>query len=354
MAERNRRPTRITLAQVAARAGVSAMTASYTYNQPQRVSAEARARVLAAAEELGYPGPDPGARSLRRGSSRTIGVVLGEQLTYAFEDPQAASFLAGVAGVCVTHGYGMTILPITGGAEDAPRVHDAAVDGFIVWTTVDGDPVLSAISASRRPAVIHGGPRTEGMALVGVDDEAATKAVGTVAFRHARRPAVMSFPVDRQRSRRLEKGPATTAAKVPFPVTRSRLRGYRAAARALGYGWSEVTVAVCPRNNADDAEQAARTLLSGPHRPDAIAAMSDQLAAGVIQAAGRLGIDIPGQLAVTGFDDDPLATQLQLTTVRQSLRDQGAACAEIILGVAPTPDQSDAWTVVERASTRDE
>ena len=91
---------RVTLAQVAERAGVSVMTASYTYNRPERVSDEARSRVLAAAAELGYAGPDPSARSLRRGSTRTLGVVMGEHLSYAFEDPQAVSFLAGIADVC--------------------------------------------------------------------------------------------------------------------------------------------------------------------------------------------------------------------------------------------------------------
>jgi DNA-binding LacI/PurR family transcriptional regulator len=90
---------RVTLAQVAELAGVSVMTASYTYNRPSRVSGEARVRVLAAAAQLGYAGPDPSARSLRRGSTRTLGVVLGEHLSYAFEDPQAVSFLAGIAEV---------------------------------------------------------------------------------------------------------------------------------------------------------------------------------------------------------------------------------------------------------------
>ena len=60
---------RVTLAQVAERAGVSVMTASYTYNQPNRVSDQARSKVLAAAAQLGYAGPDPKARSLRRGST---------------------------------------------------------------------------------------------------------------------------------------------------------------------------------------------------------------------------------------------------------------------------------------------
>src|SRR5918997_6686467 len=142
---------RVTLAQVAELAGVSVMTASYTYNRPGRVSAQARAKVLAAADHLGYAGPDPKARSLRRGSTRTLGVVLGEHLTYAFDDPGAVSFLAGIADVCADRGYGMTILPITGAADDVRRITAAAVDGFIVWTTSDDDPVLAAVQAMRRP-----------------------------------------------------------------------------------------------------------------------------------------------------------------------------------------------------------
>ena len=138
---------RVTLAQVARAAGVSVMTASYTYNQPGRVSATARAKVLAAAEELGYAGPDPSARSLRRGSTGTLGVVLGEHLTYAFDDPGAVAFLGGVAEVCAERGLGMTILPITGAGDDVRRVTDAAVDGFVVWTTADDDPVPAAVLA---------------------------------------------------------------------------------------------------------------------------------------------------------------------------------------------------------------
>src|SRR4051794_29204418 len=139
---------RATLAQVAALAGVSVMTASYTYNRPDRVAAATRARVLDAASRLGYAGPDPGARSLRRGASRTLGVVLGEHLSYAFDDPQAVAFLAGVADVCADRGYGLTILPVAGTADDARRVTDAAVDGFLVWTTSADDPALQAVLAT--------------------------------------------------------------------------------------------------------------------------------------------------------------------------------------------------------------
>src|ERR671938_70187 len=141
---------RVTLAQVAQLAGVSVMTASYTYNRPERVSEQARAKVLDAAARLGYAGPDGSARSLRRGTTLSLGVVLGEHLDYAFDDPGAVSFLAGVAEVCAARGYGVTILPITGAADDVPRVTGAAVDGFIVWTTADDDPVLPAVRATKR------------------------------------------------------------------------------------------------------------------------------------------------------------------------------------------------------------
>ena len=73
---------------VAREAGVSVMTVSYTFSRPGRVAEATRQRVLEAAARLGYSGPHPGARSLRRGRTGTVGVVLGEHLTYAFEDPQ--------------------------------------------------------------------------------------------------------------------------------------------------------------------------------------------------------------------------------------------------------------------------
>src|SRR3954471_12249504 len=189
-----RRPT---MRQVAEAAGVSVMTVSYAYAQPERVSAEAATRVRAAAERLGYPGPHPGARSLRRGRAGSLGVVLGERLAYAFDDPPAARFLSGVAEVCAAHAVGLTLVPTTGDGSDAARVADAAVDGFVVWTTSEEDPVLDAVSATGLPAVIHAGPHRPGLPVVGIEARAAAAAMGQVAFTGGRRPAVLSFPLDR-------------------------------------------------------------------------------------------------------------------------------------------------------------
>jgi len=340
---------RVTLAQVAELAGVSVMTASYSYNQPDRVSDQARAKVLAAAAQLGYPGPDPRARSLRRGSTRTLGVVLGEHLSYAFDDPGAVSFLAGIAEVCAARGYGMTILPITGAADDVPRITDAAVDGFIVWTTADEDPILAAVQAMRRPAVVHGGPAVRGLGLVSIDNRTAARAVGDLAFAGARRPAVVSQPLSRERISTIMRGADIDG--VSFPVTRARLEGYRQAAKDAGVAWRDVVVAVCARNDAAEAERLAATLLASAEPPDAIAAMSDQQAAGVVRAARAAGRVIPEDVAVTGWDDAAVAAQLGLTTVAQSLRDQGAACAQAALGLNPN-SHTTSWSIVRRSSTR--
>jgi DNA-binding LacI/PurR family transcriptional regulator len=342
---------RVTLAQVAKLAGVSVMTASYSYNQPDRVSAQARSKVLAAAAQLGYPGPDPSARSLRRGSTRTLGVVMGEHLSYAFDDPGAVSFLAGIADVCADRGYGMTILPITGAAEDVPRITDAAVDGFIVWTTSDDDPILAAVQAMKRPAVVHGGPAVRGLGLVSIDNRAAARAVGAIAFAGAKRPAIVSQPLSRDRISAIIGGADIDLTDVLFPVTRERLEGYRQAAEDTGIAWPDVVIAVCARNDTAEAEQIAATLLASPEPPDAIAAMGDQQAAGVVRAAHAAGRVIPDDVAVTGWDDAAVAAQLGLTTVAQSLREQGAACAHAALG-EKLKSHTASWSIVRRGSTR--
>jgi DNA-binding LacI/PurR family transcriptional regulator len=332
---------RVTMADVARAAGVSSMTVSYTYNRPDRVSAESRARVLEAASSLGYPGPDPSARSLRYGATHTLGVVMGEHLTYAFEDPQAVEFLAGVAEVCAERGYGLLIVPTGSGEQDSERVVGAAVDAYIMWTTTADDPVLDAACGTRRPVVLHAGPDRDGTTHVGIDNRTAARAVATEVFATARRPAVLSFPVDRNRLSFVSAGLDPDG--VAYPVTRDRLAGYRDAARDLGLDWSQVPVGVCRTNDQGEARAVMQQLLSSAPDLDAVAAMSDQLALGAQQGS-------TGPLRVSGWDDSAAAREHDLTTVAQSMREQGAACATAALG-DQAPDHRDAWRLVRRAST---
>jgi DNA-binding LacI/PurR family transcriptional regulator len=340
------------MAQVADAAGVSVMTVSYAYSQPDRVSERTAARVRAAAVALGYPGPHPGARSLRRGRTGSLGFVFGEPLTYAFEDPQAGRFLAGVAAVCAERAVGLTLVPTTGEASDAARVGDAAVDGFVVWTTSEEDPVLDAVAASGLPAAIHAGPQRPGIPVVGIDDRAAAAAIGRVAFARARRPAVLGFPLGPDRRRQLLRG--AVRPEVSFPVTRHRWQGFADAWTGRGGDLDALRVAVAPHNSAADGEALTRELLAADEPPDAIAAMSDELALGALRAAERAGVPVPDALSVTGWDDTDAAGPAGLTTVAQSLRAQGVRCAELALGgaTAADADQRSDWRVVERRSTR--
>jgi DNA-binding LacI/PurR family transcriptional regulator len=349
-ATRRRRRRRPTMPDVARAAGVSAMTVSYLYSQPGRVSEATAAKVRRAARRLGYPGPHPGARSLRRGRAGSLGVVLGERLTYAFRDPQAARFLAGVADVCASERVGLTLVPITGAADDVERVAEAAVDGFVMWTTADDDPVVDAVAATGLPAVVHAGPGDRGLPVVGIDDRAAARAIGAEAFAGARRPAVLSFPLDRARRGATIHGPEPGAAT--FPVTRRRLEGLRDACLSTGAAWGGVAVLVCSRNSAAEGEAAVGELLGRPDAPDAIAAMSDELALGALRAAAHGGVPVPDGLAVTGWDDTEAAAPAGLTTVAQSLHDQGARCAQLALGGAATGVHEASWQIVRRASTR--
>ncbi|MGQ5262537.1 LacI family DNA-binding transcriptional regulator [Micromonospora sp. ZYX-F-536] len=341
---------RPTMRQVALAAGVSPMTVSYAYSQPERVSAEAAAKVRAAALKLGYPGPHPAARSLRRGRAGSLGVVLGERLSYAFDDPQAARFLAGVSDVCAAEGVGLTLVPITGAPSDAQRVAQAAVDGFVVWTTSDDDPVLDAVTDTGLPAVVHAGPHGRGMPVIGIDDRAAAAAIGQVAFAGARRPLVLGFPLDRSRTRHLLTGDEPVGMR--FPVTRHRWEGFRDAWTHADHPAADLRLAVCPVNHISEGETFASELLEGSDPPDAIAAMSDELALGAMRAAARAGLRVPDDLAVTGWDDSDTAAPAGLTTLAQSLREQGAHCARAALGRPTRAAARHEWRVVARTTTR--
>ncbi|NHN55492.1 LacI family DNA-binding transcriptional regulator [Calidifontibacter sp. DB0510] len=340
---RGRRPT---IKDVAARAGVAPMTVSYAFNHPARVAEATRATVLAAAADLGYR-PDSTARALRSGRTRQLGVVVGEHLSYLFDDPQAAQFLAGIADVCVTDNLGMVLLPTRGDADDVDRVLAAAVDGYVLWTTTADDPVLAAVAGSGRPAAIQGGPAHPGLAHVGPDDRAAAAAVAEATALADATPVVISFPLDRRRASGLFRG-RDLPTDVPFPVTAARLGGYHDALTRAGHDWADVRVAVVQRNQRTLGEQAAAAVLEEVDSagPVVILAMSDELALGA-----RAGVADPQRdITLTGWDGSREASAAGIWTVAASLRDQGRACARAALS-GDLDHQDVPWRVVAPAGS---
>src|SRR5690348_14633442 len=102
----------VTLRTVAEEAGVSVSTVSNAYNRPDQLSSEVRERVLETAKRLGYPGPNPAARSLRSQRAGAIGLLFTEQLSYAFSDPYSVGMLAGLAEVAEQYRTGLLLIPL--------------------------------------------------------------------------------------------------------------------------------------------------------------------------------------------------------------------------------------------------
>jgi DNA-binding LacI/PurR family transcriptional regulator len=338
-----RRPT---LATVAERVGVTAMTVSNAYNRPDKLSADLRERILDAARDLGYPGPHPVARSLRHGRTRSVGVLLGETLSYGFDDPGAVAFLGGVADECTAAGHNLLLLAT--GSEDASVVRGAAVDGFILWSIPRGHPLLPAVLDRGLPLVMHGGPRVPGVRHVHIDNRPAAGEVARHAVAGGRRPAVISFKQRLPRRDRLRVGIPSHG--VAYQVSADRLAGYADGIAAAGLDPARVPVFEVSVNDRTHGRAAAAALLDQRPRPTAILAMSDELALGALAELSDRGLTVPGDVALTGWDDTAGSRTAGLTTVRQSLRDQGAACARLLL----TPDAdvpAPAWELVVRDST---
>jgi DNA-binding LacI/PurR family transcriptional regulator len=307
---------RPTLDDVAALAGVSRMTVSNAFNRPDQLSAATRLRVLASAAQLGYAGPDPAARSLRRGRAGAVGVLLTERLSYAFTDPGMVELLRGVAGALSDAGQGLLLVPTL---EDAGEglVRDSLVDAFIVCQVPVGSPAFAAVRARRLPVVTVGSPRVPGIPFVGIDNEREGRAVARhlLDLGHSRLAVIDVLDRDR-------------------PGLRARARGFSEQVRAV-LGDGAVTVHGAERNDRASGTAAAAQVLGRRGAPTAIFAVTDVLALGVLEHAGRVGIAVPGRLSVAGFDDVPEAARADppLTTVRQRLSDQGRAATTIVLGL---------------------
>jgi len=334
----------VTLVTVARAVGVSPTTVSNAYNRPQKLSPALRERILETARRLGYPGPNPAARSLRRGRAGSIGLLFGEALTYAFQDPGAVDFLRGLAEGTASDN---TVLQLIAALDaDESLLANAIVDGLVVWTLPDRHPLLRLARERNIPLVIHGSPRLEGVPFVGMDDRAAARAAAEHLVQLGHRSfAIVSQPFGPSRRARLHD--AAKPGRPSYRVTRERLAGYRAVVDAPIY---EIAV-----NSRDEGRRAALALLQAGPRPTGVLAMSDELALGVLAAARELELRVPEDLSVVGWDDLPSASGL--TTIAQSLHEQGRMCARLLIAATRGELAGDdlvhlaPWSLVVRGST---
>jgi DNA-binding LacI/PurR family transcriptional regulator len=334
---------RVTLQTIADRVGVSRTTVSNAFSRPDQLNEGLRRRILAVAEDLGYPGPNAAARTLRRGSAGVIGVVFTEALSYAFADSYAVCFLRGLAQVAEQSGTGLHLIgwPDPGAAEEV--IGDAVVDGFCLFSP-EGHPLVEAVLRRRLPVVTVDHPYVPGVPFVGIEDRIAAREVaGHLLDLGHRRVSIMTpQPMAVQKlgetpqSRVFLRPPGEHRSEHRFGAGLARLAGYHDACDTAGLAWEDIPI-YRTTNDREVARRAAEQLLDLRPRPTAVIAATDEIAFGVMDVAARRGIDVPGELSVVGFDDVPAAEPAGLTTVRQPSTEKGATAGRLLL--APSRDE---------------
>lgn len=325
-----------TINEVAGRAGVGKGTVSRVLNGSGHVSAVTRARVEAAIADLGYT-PSSVAQSLARGRSSGVAVVV-PFVTH----PSAVSRVQGIIEGLRPSGLPVSILDVE--TPDHARSHFVSLlrslrpQGVIVVSLVPDADIRQRLLEHECPLVWVDADVADHTSVY-VDNEAG----GRMATEHliALGHTEIAFIGD------------DDASGFGFTSSPDRRRGFATA--MLEHGLDPRRCHVGPHSQ-DVARRLAGDPLSGPRPPTAIVAASDTQALGVLAAARELGLRVPVDLSVVGFDDIAVAEFVGLTTVRQPIAESGRRAAHLLLSAmaGTSPDRSRVelpLQLIERQST---
>lgn len=333
---KKRRPT---MKDVAAHAGVSLSTVSYVVNDSGPVASDRRARVLDAIRILNYT-PNESARSLKRHSASTIGLIVPELANQYFAlvaegVERAASERDVLVVLCVPQA--------TGKSDDfyAQLLRSQRLDG-VVYLSATGTLPSLILELTRSGAVVLVDEQMPGFelpAVVSDNRRGAREVAQHVIEAGHRRISVIG-------------GPA------PLWSADQRLAGYREALAAAGQNPDEVPFFGGDYQQPSGYELAAKALeVDLSERPTALICANDLMAFGALEYCRSNGISVPSDVSIVGFDDVPTASLVtpRLTTVRQPAADLGAAAASLLFGLIdddedPTPPAPFATTLMERES----
>ena len=317
---------RVTLQTIADQVGVSRMTVSNAFSRPDQLSATLRDKILAAADELGYGGPDPAARALVSGSAGSIGVLLSDALTYTLTDDVAMAFLAGIADELGPGGRALTLLPAAP-ADGSMPARDVAIDGVLVYSCHDDSSAVSWLMRRRLPVVFVDQAAAPGIPSVNVDDRSGARAAAQhlVDLGH-RRIGIVSTGFGGEYG--ILPDPLATAMA---NTERQRMLGWLDALDDAGV--SPVVVRLPHGDSQETGDQGAGVLLELDEPPTGVLCFSDVIAVGVIAAIQNSGRSVPEDVSVVGFDDNPIArrTRPALTTVHQDSQAKGRAATELLV-----------------------
>jgi len=309
----------ITIVDVAREAGVSYSTVSRVLNNEAYVKETTRERVTDAVNALGYVANQQ-ARSLRGGKSMTIGLIVRN-----LGSEYMGAIVRGIDSHIVDAGYDLMVYTthnrVAKEASYAQMMTRGMVDGLLVILPRNGEQYLGRLRAQKFPHVIIDDP----------GDNADSPAVLVDNYDGA-------YQITKYLIEQGHRDIALITGEIVIQAATERHRGYLAALEE--YGLSPHSV-VEGDFFQPSGYRAAKEILSAKKRPSAIIASNDVMAFGVVEAANELGIDIPTELSLTGFDDDPQAVAIQprLTTVRQPLEEMGRVAAQMVLDYIKTPEK---------------
>lgn len=304
-----------TIADVAARAGVSTSTVSYVMNNRNRVSQETRRRVLKAIEELGYQ-PNNAAQGLATRQMSSIGILLPLSPEAVFADPFFPELLRGIGRATQRHGYTMVLSMVeeTGlYRAGAQLLRSQRADGILVIDPRRAHTQIPRLVEEGYPVVVIGRQEYPGVLWADVDNWRG----GYEAARHL----VTSCP---------EGDVAVICGPRQHRSAEDRLAGYRAALAEAGIPWNQVQVVYGDFSERSGYEGMRELLRRG--RPRRVLVANDLMAIGAYQAIGESGLSIPGDVALVGFDDIAFGRHLipPLTTVRQPTALLGETAGEML------------------------
>jgi alanine racemase len=321
--------SRARIGDVAREAGVSKAAVSFAFNYPDRLRPETAERIRQVATQLGYR-PHPVARMLTARSTATIGIVSPQALAQVFANPFFALFSEGVASVAEDHGFGLLFIsPLFGSIERA--LARATVDGVLVIGLDLHHPEVESIRRAGLPTVLVDAPAWPEHGSIHVDDTSGALAAARHILELGHRDVLI-----------LTMQPAELPQEEGGVVPR-RMAGYAQAfaehGMAIRDGWVRHSVATF-----EGGEAAFAAAWNDGLRPTAVLSMSDAAAAGVLQAARSLGLEVPADLSLVGFDDLPVTrfTDPPLTTVHQPVRLKGEEAAAMLLEMIGTGGGGDA------------
>jgi len=318
------------IADVASAAGVSKTAVSFAFNSPDRLAPDTAVRIREVAESLGYR-PHPVARMLTQRRTMTLGVLTPQALSVIFSNPFFGPFSEGVALVAEESGYGLHFIsPLHGSLARA--VGRATVDGVVAIGLSEHHPEIEQIRQAGLPIVLVDSSALPDQPSVQVDDEGGARAAAQhlVALGHR---DVLVVAVEPQRE---------SAGQVDAEsVSARRLRGYRAGLAAAGIELADVRMIVGPAS-IETGVLAFRQAWDDGLRPTGVLAMSDAMAVGVLRAARELGLSVPADISVVGFDDIDLAqhTDPLLTTIHQPIRRKGEEAVRLLLTAVERRDSN--------------